>query len=95
MHAAYKFESGTGQFYKKSGIHPVGKKMTNDFVSNINIERVFIEVEAWPLSEELPEDYDVWQHEAEAISACCQRSDEPPPFNDSWGAGMPTEAVDL
>lgn len=94
IYGAYKFRGDSGRIYSAPAAHKIGLKMLRGFSDTYAKERIFIEIEGYPLSMPIPDTYDVRQHEAEAIGAYARRFGEPPPFNDSWGDDIPTALTD-
>ena len=94
IYGAYRFTGDSGRVYDNPAAHKIGVKMRRGFSNAYLKERVFIEIEGYPLPAPVPDTYDVRKHEAEAIGAYAHRFGEPPSFNDSWGDDVTTSLID-
>jgi len=88
IYGSYKFKN-----YNNPATHGVGFKMSRGFATAYSKDRIFIEIEGYPVSTTIPGDYEVDRREAEVIDSYVGMFAEPPPFNDTGESTKPPEAL--
>lgn len=89
IYGAYRYRT-----YTNPAAHGIGVKMAQGFSRAFSKERIFIEIEGYSKSTEVPKNFDAWRYEADAIGDYIKQFGEPPPFNDTWGTQLPSPIAD-
>jgi len=88
IYAAYGFEGSAGHRFRNLAPHSIGKMMVAaGFPTRFGRERIVIDLEGIPGGTSMPEGYNHFAHEAEALKNYMRQFGELPPFNSSVGRG--------